>query len=95
MKITNLGVTSTSLTSGAPVDETVQTAAGLPAASADSGAKGYSPSAELQQLIYLVRQQPDVRDDRVTAAMLKLQQGYYLTPASAESTAAAVLTAVD
>ena len=55
------------------------------------GGTGYAPSFELQQLLQQSQEQPSVRSDRVAAASQRLQQGFYLTPASAEQTAAAII----
>jgi hypothetical protein len=55
------------------------------------GGGGYSPSFELQNLLQQSQQQPDVRPDVVSAALQRYQQGFYLTPSSAEQTAAAII----
>jgi hypothetical protein len=93
MKINHLGVANTSLPSPLQVEEagagdsTIQGAA--------AGAEGYVPSTALVQLLHLVRQQPEVRAERVQAATERLGQGYYHTQASAENTAAARLNTLD
>ena len=95
MKITNLGVANTSLTSPSPLEEVVA-AAGEPSnqgVAADP--QGYTPSSALLRLIDLARQQPDVREERVRAASQRLEQGIYHTPASAAETAAAILDRLD
>jgi hypothetical protein len=56
---------------------------------------GYAPSAELVQLTALAQQQPETRADVVRAVTARVAQGYYLTRASAEQTAQAILSAVD
>jgi hypothetical protein len=86
MKITNLGVNNTLLSSQPPIDESGSSvAAGL------TDKKGYTPSAELLHLIHLARQTPEIRPERVHAASERLAKGEYLTPASAAKTAAAML----
>ena len=95
MKITNLGIPNPPLASQPPVDEAAAAAGDQAAANVAAGAKGYAPSPELQHLIGLVRQQPEVRDALVQAAAERLQQGYYQTQASAEQTAASYLNALD
>ena len=95
MKITNLGVTNAGIASGTPVEDSASAAAGQAASNLTAGAKGYSPSPELRQLIQLALQQPEIREDRVQAAVQRLQQGFYHTPAGAEQTAAAMLHALD
>ena len=64
----------------------------LSATDASGGSGGYLPSSELQQLIQQVRQQPEVRSGLVAAAIQKMQQGYYLSPAGAEATASAIIS---
>jgi len=53
------------------------------------------PSPELQQYAALLKQEPEVRDDRLRAVAQRLQQGYYATPQSAQQTAAAILKSAD
>jgi hypothetical protein len=90
MKITNLGVASTSLPSQ-PQVEAAGTAGGAAAAQNNPDAKGYSPSSELLRLVELVRQLPEVREEHVQAAAQRLAQGHYHTQSSIENTAAAML----
>ena len=94
MKITNLGIPNPSLTSQAPIEDAAIAASDQAGANL-AGTNGYAPSPALQQLIGLVRQQPDVREERVQAATARLQQGYYQTQASVEQTAASFLNALD
>lgn len=53
------------------------------------------PSPELQQYAALLKQEPEIRDDRLRAVAQRLQQGYYATPQSAQQTAAAILKSAD
>ncbi len=76
------------------VDETAATADNQSAANLN-GSNTYTPSSHLQQLTDLVQQQPAIREDRVQAAAHRLKQGHYHTRASAEQTAAALLSALD
>jgi hypothetical protein len=54
-----------------------------PPAGALQGSNAYMPSAEWLQLLAQVRQEPDVRNDRVAAARERLRQGYYATTVAA------------
>jgi hypothetical protein len=63
--------------------------------SSSSPAQGYTPSAELANLLHLAGQQPDIRPEKVQAALGKLQQGIYLTPSSAQQTATAMMNATE
>src|SRR5947209_5186634 len=90
MKISNLGVPNTSLPSQ-PVEETAATGKDAPARGAAAAVQSYTPSTQLVQFTQLLRQQPHVRDDRVRAAIQRLQEGFYHTPNSVADTAAALL----
>jgi hypothetical protein len=95
MKITNPGVANTSLPSQQQIDGAAAAAGDPSAPSVTTAAHAYTPSSELVHLINLVRQQPEVREERVQAAAQRLQEGYYQTQASAEHTATALLTPLD
>ena len=95
MQVPNLGVNNSALPSQNKVEATASPAGNASAPSAAAPSNGYLPSSELMQLVSLARQQPEVRDDQVQAAVQRLQQGYYQTQASAENTAAAMLAAQD
>ena len=69
------------VTAGAGVDNTIPTIAG-----------GYSPDPELGRLTDLVKQTPEVRQERVDQVSSQLTSGAYLTQDAARQTAAAVLT---
>lgn len=56
-------------------------------------ASGYLPSAELRRLLQLVRDDPEVRPERLRQVAEKLAQGHYATPESASRTAEAILDA--
>jgi hypothetical protein len=60
---------------------------------ADNG--GYTASAELVRLISLAGQEPEIREDRVAAVLLKLQGGAYNTADVVAKTADAMLNGVD
>jgi anti-sigma28 factor (negative regulator of flagellin synthesis) len=55
----------------------------------------YTPSTEWTRLVALLKQQPEVRADRVREVSQKLQSGAYSTSDSAEKTADAMLQGVD
>jgi hypothetical protein len=65
------------------------------AAKVSGQASGYSPSAELLHLTVAAKQQPEARADLVRQVGLRLSQGHYSTPASANQTADAILNAID
>jgi hypothetical protein len=95
MKITNHGVTNPLVGPKPKVED----AAVVPGDAAAQGLaatdEGYTPSAELRQLLDLVAQEPEVRADRIQQVQQRLAQGHYETPVSTEETAAAILTALD
>lgn len=62
-----------------------------PLAATDS----FNPSPEWLRILNLVKQQPEVREDRVQQAQQRLQRGEYLSPQSAEETVEAYLRALD
>lgn len=93
MKITNNPSTSNSVlptqstsTSAAPSSEKTTDAV-------TTSSDGYTPSAEFQRLLDQVRDQPDVRFDRILEVTKRLASGEYSTLASAEKTADAILKA--
>ncbi len=89
MKINNLGVPTPSLIPQSLVQASADGDQAAASVSADN--PGYTPSSELQNLISLTRQEPEIRENLVQAAAQRLQEGYYHTPASIENTAAAML----
>jgi hypothetical protein len=94
MQVSNLGVNSSSVPSQSQTDAT-QAASGDAESNIPTAANSYRPSPEWQQLINQVRQQPDVRSERVQEVAARLQQGYYQSRASVEDTAAAILKSQD
>jgi hypothetical protein len=95
MKVTSTGVSQTSLTPA-------QQAAGASPAARDAQPEGatqsndgYTPSAEWLRLVDLVKQTPDVRDNRVREVAQRLQNGDYLSPEGAARTADAMLHSLD
>ncbi len=94
MKISNLGVTNTPLSSQ-QVNAITGVGEQAPPAGVNADASVYTPSAELVHFVDLVRQQPEVRMDQVHAATQRYHQGDYQTPAAADQTAAAMLVALD
>jgi hypothetical protein len=93
MKISNLGVANTSLPSQLPAEEIGAAGKDAPARGAAASAQSYTPSTELAQLIHVLKQQPQVRDQQVRNAIQRLQQGYYHTQNTAANTAGALLAA--
>jgi hypothetical protein len=92
MKINSVGVPNTTVPLQPALDTAWSAASDLLTSGGSGGSGGYLPSAELQQLIQQVRQQPEVRSGLVAAAIQKAQQGFYLSPASAEATASAIIS---
>ncbi len=94
MKITSDSIPNPLLAPKQPISPTQNTAKDT-----DAGISGdttaYSPSPELLRLLQQVRQQPDIRDDKVAAVMARLQQGFYATPGTNEKTAAAFMNSID
>ena len=91
MKIGNVGVTSTPLTSQPQTDGIAGAGEQTSPPGVSTATTAYTPSTELTKLVALVRQEPEVRSDRVLAATQRLQQGDYHTSAAADQTAAAML----
>lgn len=58
-------------------------------------AKGYSPSPELQRLLDLVKQDPEIREDRVREVAERLRKGEYDSAESLSKTANAFLSSAD
>jgi len=93
MKITNNGIPGAALTPKPPA--VGATASSTNAASVPAGGDdGYTPSPELTRLLDMVREQPEVRENRVQEAAAKLASGYYSTPQSIAATADAILADV-
>jgi hypothetical protein len=95
MNITNTGVSPASV-------NPAQTTPGAAPLSRDASSEGvtaesdaYTPSTEWLRLVDLVKQQPDVRADRVFDVAQKLQSGVYSSADSAEKTADAMLQNLD
>lgn len=93
MKITNDGISST--TPQTPASATPATSRESEAAPPPASDTVYTPSAEWMRLLNQLSLQPDVRPDRVEAALARLQRGDYLSPESAAKTAEAMLNAQD
>jgi anti-sigma28 factor (negative regulator of flagellin synthesis) len=55
-----------------------------------SQASSHVPSSELQDLLKQVRQEPEVRQDRVREVAQRLANGYYLSAEAADRTAEAI-----
>ena len=90
MKITNNGIPSASLTPKPPAAAAPSSASSASSA-AGIGDDSYTPSPELTRLLDLVRDQPDVRENRIQEVTARLASGYYSTPQSAAETADAIL----
>ena len=89
MEITNRSVNNTPLTPQPPVEAGTSTSGTQPGSSSTTNSSTYTPSPELVRLLDQVQAQPDVRGDRVQAALERVQQGYYHNQASIEQTAQA------
>ena len=94
MKITNNGISQTSLT---PLQQTADSMSVSRDASATTTAESdsYTPSAEWTRLLELARQEPEIREGRVAEVVARLQSGVYLDAAAAEKTADAILSSLD
>lgn len=90
MEITNRGVSSAPLASQTPVEAATLTSGDSAAPSATPSGSTYTPSPELVRLLDQVRAQTAVRIGRIQAAVERLQQGYYNSPASITQTAEAI-----
>ena len=95
MKITNHGISNVAMTTQpevtASTDAPRESAAATPTSSADA----YSPSQEWVRMLDLVKQQPEVRADRVQQVMARLARGDYATAESIAKTADAILSSMD
>lgn len=91
MQVPNLGVSNPGLPTSTQVDAASTPPTESTVAATPTFANGYQPSAQLQQLIGLARQEPEVRGDRVQAALQRLQDGFYQTQASVDDTADAMM----
>jgi hypothetical protein len=94
VKITHQGVsqssvTKTHLAGAAPAARESQSAE----ASAETDA--FTPSAEWVRFAALVKQEPEIRADRVSAVLERLQNGDYFSDASAAATAEAFINSLD
>lgn len=89
MKITNDGISSTPLTPSPAVPPAPAGAKETDAVPRD--ARIYTPSAEWLQLLAQLKEQPEVREDRIQDVLLRLNQGYYDLPGVDERTAEAML----
>ena len=95
MKVTNNGVSQTSLTPAqqTPGASPVQREGQIEGAAQDNDT--YAPSAEWVRLVNLVKQEPEIRADRVREVAQRLQNGDYNSPESAANTADAILRSND
>ena len=94
MKINNLGLASTPQTPQPGEASAITGEQGSQAATSPE-VSAYTPSAELVKLVSLVGQQPEIRSEVVQSVLQRLQQGHYQTATAAQSTAEAMLGAVD
>ena len=94
MKINTNGLSNSPLAPKLPVLPT-QTSPQTSTKGLPQDSSAYTPSSEWLHLLDQVRQQPDIREDRVSAVMERLRQGYYATPDIAAKTAAAKLDSLD
>jgi len=95
MKINNHGISGASMT---PKQGISAPGVGTGKDSTDAIApesNAYSPSAEWLRMLDLVRQQPEVREDRVQEVIERLRRGEYSSPESVEKTADAMLQSAD
>jgi anti-sigma28 factor (negative regulator of flagellin synthesis) len=90
MKITNHAVGSPAVTPQQPAQD-VSPVADPSVEAAVRATKAYTPSAELQRLLELVRAEPAIRSDRVAEIALRLQQGDYLSAITDEKVAESML----
>ena len=94
MKITNNGISQTSLTPAQATPDAASVGRDAPVGSAAEG-DAYTPSAEWVRLIELAKAEPEVRESRVQEVLARLQSGAYLDATSASKTADAILVALD
>ena len=94
MKINTNGITNSPL-APKPSAPPVQAAPQFPTEGLPQDSSAYMPSLEWLHLLGQMKQEPDIRDDRVAVAVERLRQGYYATPESAAKTAEAKLNTAD
>jgi hypothetical protein len=90
MKVTNNPVTNSPVTSKPATPASASASSDVPTDVVGQQSPGYTPSPELVRLLDQVKAQPEVRSDRVQAALDRFQQGYYMTAESADKTAEAM-----
>ena len=91
MKITNHGISQTPPTPKTEISPAVDGPRETTADSVVADSDAYSASAEFVRMLDLVKQQPEVREDRVQQVLERLQRGEYFSPQSAEETADAMI----
>ena len=94
MKIDSSGTSNSPVVPRQPVQPN-QTMAKVAAEGIPQDSSGYTPSQEWVQLLDQVKEQPEVREDRVSSVVERLRQGYYSKPEIAMQTAEAMLNSAD
>lgn len=95
MKVTNNGVSQTTRTSSQPAADASGVARDVQVDVPAQPKDAYTPSAEWLRLVELVKQVPEIREDRIHEVSQRLQRGDYLSPDSAAKTADAMVRALD
>jgi cell division protein FtsN len=95
MKITNNGVSQAAVNPAQSTPGATPISRDAAPASVTSESDAYTPSTEWLRLVDLVKQQPEVRADRVREVAQNLQSGAYSSADSAERTADAMLQGLD
>ena len=95
MNITNDVVSQASVNGAQSTPGAASVSRDAPAAAVTPESDAYAPSTELVRLVNLVKQQPEVRADRVREVAQKWQSGAYSSSNSAEKTADAMLQCQD
>jgi anti-sigma28 factor (negative regulator of flagellin synthesis) len=95
VKITNHGVSQPCVNNAQQLAGAASSAQDTQAAETSAEADAFTPSAEWVRLVALAKQEPEIRADRVSAVLERLQNGDYFSDASAAATADALVNSLD
>ena len=95
MKVNDKGLSNTPVTPKQAAQAPAATPRDLVADGVPADSRVYTPSPAWLNLLTQLGKVPEVRPEVVQAAILRLQQGYYTTTASADKTAEAMLRSPD
>jgi hypothetical protein len=95
MKIDCNNIPQSSINSAQHLAGTAPNARDGQAADASTSTDTYTPSAEWSRLLDLVKNEPEIRPDRISSVMDRIKSGEYFSSFSAAATAQAMINSPD